>query len=66
MNQSSGATNENPNDPQSVLENHGCSVFLPDVVKNKLDWDYLAGYSSVKRQIEDTVLLALTHGDIYD
>jgi len=49
-----------------VLEKHGCSVFLPDVNKNKLDWDYLAGYDSVKRNIEDTVLLALTHGDIYD
>ena len=39
---------------------------MPDVVKNKLDWDYLAGYSKVKRNIEDTVMLALTHGDIYD
>jgi hypothetical protein len=35
---------ESPDDPKSVLENHGCSVFLPDVQKNKLDWDYLAGY----------------------
>lgn len=49
-----------------MLEKHGCTVFLPDVQKNKLNWDYLAGYDSVKRNIEDTVLLALTHGDIYD
>lgn len=39
-----------------MLEKHGCSVFMPDVVKNKLDWNYLAGYESVKRHIEDTVL----------
>ena len=53
-------------DPLSLLEKHGCSVFLPDKIENKLDWDYLAGYESIKRSIEDTVLLALTHGDIYD
>lgn len=57
---------ESPDDPKSVLENHGCSVFLPDAQKNKLDWDYLAGYKQVKREIEDTVLLALTNGDVYD
>jgi SpoVK/Ycf46/Vps4 family AAA+-type ATPase len=39
---------------------------MPDKRDNKLDWDYLAGYDKVKRDIEDTVLLALTHGDIYD
>jgi SpoVK/Ycf46/Vps4 family AAA+-type ATPase len=49
MTSQSGSAKEDANDPQSVLENHGCSVFLPDVVKNKLDWDYLAGYQSVKR-----------------
>ena len=48
------------------MQKHGCTVFMPDVRENKLDWDYLAGYESVKRNIEDTVLLALTHGDIYD
>lgn len=49
-----------------MLENNGCSVFVPDVKKQKLDWDCLAGYEKVKRNIEDTVLLALTHGDVYD
>ena len=58
--------NEENNDPASVLQKHGCTVFMPDVRENKLDWDYLAGYETVKRNIEDTVLLALTHGDIYD
>ena len=57
---------EENKDPVTVLEEHGCSVFMPDVVKEKLDWDYLAGYKPVKRQIEDTVMLALTQGDVYD
>jgi len=39
---------------------------MPHTVKEALTWDYLAGYDYVKRDIEDTVLLALTHGDIYD
>lgn len=39
---------------------------MPDKRKDQLDWDYLAGYDKVKRNIEDTVLLALTHGHIYD
>lgn len=39
---------------------------MPDQRKNKLDWSYLAGYDKVKRDIEDTVLLALTHGYVYD
>lgn len=63
---SAGGEGENSSDPVSVLEKHSCTVFLPDVVKDKLDWDYLAGYEKVKRDIEDTVLLALTHGDVYD
>lgn len=54
------------NDPKAVLEKHGCSVFLPNKASEALDWDYLAGYQNVKRDIEDTVLLALTHGDVYD
>lgn len=31
-----------------------------------MTWEYLAGYENVKRQIEDTVLLALSHGHIYN
>lgn len=41
-------------------------MYLPDVNANKLDWDYLAGYANVKRNIEDTVLLALKNADVYD
>lgn len=39
---------------------------MPNKASEALNWDYLAGYSKVKRDIEDTVLLALTHGDVYD
>ena len=61
-----GSSEQEENDPVVVLEKHGCSVFLPDKRENKLDWDYLAGYEAIKRSIEDTVLLALTHGEVYD
>ena len=60
----------NPEDqddsPQGILERHGCTVFVPGAKQNNLDWDYLAGYDYIKRDIEDTVLLALTHGHVYD
>ncbi|CAI2364225.1 unnamed protein product [Moneuplotes crassus] len=57
---------EEDDSPEAVLERAGCTVFVPGVKKNELDWDYLAGYDYVKRDIEDTVLLALTHGHVYD
>jgi hypothetical protein len=57
---------EHDGTPQGVLESHGCNVFVPGVRKDALTWDYLAGYDNVKRDIEDTVLLALTHGHVYD
>lgn len=44
----------------------GAVVFDPNDKIANLDWDYLAGYEKQKRDIEDTVLLALTHADIYD
>jgi SpoVK/Ycf46/Vps4 family AAA+-type ATPase len=54
-------------DPMAVLHKYGVSVFLPgDKKKADLDWDYLAGYENVKRSIEDTILLGLTHGEVYD
>ncbi len=57
----------NPTDPISVLHKYGVSVFMPnDKHKKDLDWDFLAGYENVKRSIEDTILLGLTHGEIYD
>jgi hypothetical protein len=50
------------------LKEMGVIVFAPD---NKgflegLSWDVLAGYESQKRDIEDTVLLSLTHSQIFD
>ena len=57
---------EEDQDPVSAISRLGCTVFMPDKRSNKLDWDYLAGYDKVKRNIEDTVLLALTHGHVYD
>lgn len=56
-----------PTDPIAVLHKYGVSVFMPQDSKNAdLDWDYLAGYENVKRLIEDSILLGLTHGEIYD
>lgn len=66
MQSDSGSGDSGNEDPVSVLEQHSCTVFLPDKRTNHMDWDYIAGYESVKRSIEDTVLLALTHGDVYD
>ncbi len=58
---------EKENDPMQVLHKYGVSVFMPgDKNKKDLDWDYLAGYENVKRSIEDTILLGLTHGEVYD
>lgn len=57
----------NSNDPISILHKYGVSVFMPNDNKKKdLDWDYLAGYETVKRLIEDSILLGLTHGEVYD
>ena len=39
---------------------------MPDNKERNLDWDYLAGYEKQKRDIEDTVLLALSYPDVYD
>lgn len=61
-----GSDNSNPNDPKSVLHKYGVSVFMPGEKKKNLDWDYLAGYENVKRLIEDSILLGLTHGEVYD
>jgi hypothetical protein len=41
-------------------------IFLPGEKRGDLDWNFLAGYERQKRDIEDTVLLALTYPEIYD
>jgi SpoVK/Ycf46/Vps4 family AAA+-type ATPase len=48
------------------MEEFGVTVFDPKDKAHNLDWDYLAGYESQKRSIEDTVLLALNYPEIYD
>jgi len=59
-------SNEDPKDPKTILHKYGVSVFMPGEKRKNLDWDYLAGYEKVKRMIEDSILLALTHGEVYD
>ena len=46
----------------------GILIFSPDDKKNmqNLTWSMLAGYEKQKRDIEDTVLMTLTHPEIYD
>jgi SpoVK/Ycf46/Vps4 family AAA+-type ATPase len=61
--------------PGHHLEKLGCQVYMPiEDIKdkdgkirkvNRMDWNCLAGYSHVKRQIEDTVLLGLQHSGVY-
>jgi SpoVK/Ycf46/Vps4 family AAA+-type ATPase len=55
------------------LESMGATVFLPNkntvTTKDKgesIDWGILAGYDKEKRMIEDTMLLPLQHGHVYD
>jgi ATPase family associated with various cellular activities (AAA) len=48
------------------LEELGVVLFEPNGRVQDLDWDCLAGYERQKRDIEDTVLLALTYPDLYD
>jgi hypothetical protein len=48
------------------LEELGVVIFLPGEKRGDLDWNFLAGYERQKRDIEDTVLLALTYPEIYD
>lgn len=48
------------------LQEFGVTLFMPDSKAVNYDWDYLAGYEKQKRDIEDTVLLALTYPEIFD
>ncbi|KAL4429168.1 hypothetical protein ABPG77_010147 [Micractinium sp. CCAP 211/92] len=44
----------------------GMEVYLPRGDGKGFDWDMLAGYDEVKRQVEETVILALSHPEVYD
>lgn len=58
--------NKESEDPRAVLHKHGVMIFEPDNSEKSYDWGYLAGYETQKRMIEDSVLLGLTHGEIFD
>lgn len=48
------------------LEKQGAQVFLPGKPDAAVDWGVLAGYEEQKRQIEDSLLLALLHPEVYN
>lgn len=52
-------------DPVSRLRKLGAEVF-EKATEEKLDWTCLAGYESIKAEVEDTVVMALQHGEAYD
>lgn len=57
---------DNKDESSKKLEKLGAVVFYPQSKDLPLTWDSLAGYERQKRDIEDTVLLSLSHPDIYD
>ncbi|MES0490383.1 MAG: AAA family ATPase [Leptospirales bacterium] len=51
-------------DPFDKLIDAGCQVYLP--LKETLGWDDFAGYTSIKDQILETVVLPVREPDVYD
>ena len=49
-----------------TLSDMGCTVYNKSAEDRKLDWNCLAGYDHVKREVEDTVLLSLKHPEEYN
>lgn len=56
------------NETIQKLNEMGIVIFMPNDKKNMqgLAWDMLAGYEKQKRDIEDTILMSLSHPEIYD
>ena len=55
--------------PEAQLESIGAQVFNASKLKDKahsLPWDFLKGVDKIKEEIEDTVMLQLTHPAHYD
>ncbi len=50
-------------DPVVRLRRLGASVITRD---RSLDWDYIAGYEDVKRQIKESIILPLKNSETYD
>eukprot|EP00180_Rhodochaete_pulchella_P000936 Plantae.Rhodophyta-Rhodochaete_pulchella.ctg17580.p1 GENE.Plantae.Rhodophyta-Rhodochaete_pulchella.ctg17580~~Plantae.Rhodophyta-Rhodochaete_pulchella.ctg17580.p1 ORF type:complete len:405 (+),score=38.39 Plantae.Rhodophyta-Rhodochaete_pulchella.ctg17580:380-1594(+) len=50
------------------LEELGATVLVPGTsdTRHQPDWNDLAGYSELKRRIDNTITLALQHPEIYD
>ncbi|KAL4443429.1 hypothetical protein ABPG75_011166 [Micractinium tetrahymenae] len=44
----------------------GMEVYVPDGDSKAFDWGMLAGYDEVKRQVEESIVLALSHPEVYD
>ena len=63
-----GQQQEEEEDPMKKLSEMGVTIFLPEEKGSMADlsWDMLAGYEKQKRDIEDTVLMNLTHPEIFD
>ena len=59
-------TDKNSSDPISALTSLGVEVFTLSPGEQALDWDALAGYSSIKDQIDETVILSVLHPEVYD
>ncbi|VFQ88925.1 unnamed protein product [Cuscuta campestris] len=60
-----------PNKTVSHLEAMGVKIFginelSADTTKADISWESIAGYSHQKREIEDTILLALQSPEVYD
>ena len=61
-----GASNDAIASPLDTLTDMGCTVYNKMAEERKLDWNSLAGYEHVKREVEDTVLLSLKHPEEYN
>lgn len=59
----SGNKVEQKSSPAQRLEELGVRVYESN---DGLDWDTIAGYEGVKQEISDTVLLPLSHPEIYE
>lgn len=55
----------NGSDLSKIMKSLGLIVYDKDSA-NALDWDTLAGYDSIKNEIEDTIINALQYPNIYD
>ncbi len=50
-------------DPRGMLIKLGASVYTEE---GPYDWNYIAGYEEVKKQIRESIILPLANPDIYD